>query len=231
MVLKELFKLVPFLLSVCIYFVLVPQSSCPIWLKAFLKCSPILFLCMYILTLGKHVSTHSKAPKLLAGLLLSAAGDIFRTLSAHQYHVHGDSLFGLAHVCYIWMFGLKPFNLLAAFFLVIIGTMYLLFLSRCLWDENLQPLQWAACIHISLISTVAWRASAETLFHQHWSWVKLFATIGGMLLLVSDFTYAVSAFCFPVYNSEMIVATYYVAQMLITVSAVNSGNTVVKNRK
>ncbi|XP_059822673.1 lysoplasmalogenase-like protein TMEM86A isoform X2 [Hypanus sabinus] len=185
---------------------------------------------MYILTLGEHVSTHSKAPKLLAGLLLSAAGDVFRTLSAHQYHVHGDSLFGLAHVCYIWMFGLKPLNLLAAFFLVIIGTVYLLFLSRCLWEKP-QPLQRAAYIYIGLIGTMAWRASAKTLFNQHWSWVKLFATIGGMLLLVSDFTYAVSAFCFPVYNSGLIVATYYVAQMLITVSAVNSGNTVATNRK
>ncbi|XP_051896848.1 lysoplasmalogenase-like protein TMEM86A isoform X2 [Pristis pectinata] len=229
MVLKELFKLAPFLLSVGIYFVLAPQSTCPIWMRAFLKCLPILFLCMYILTLGVNVHMHSKTPKLLAGLLFSAAGDVFRTLSTQLYHIHGNSLFGLAHICYIWMFGLKPLNLLAGLFLVIIGTVYLLFLSRCLRDQK--PFQWAAYIYISLIGAMAWRASAGTLFNRNWSWVKLFATIGGMLLVVSDFTSAVSAFCFPVYNSGMITATYYIAQMLITLSAVNTRNTIVRNRK
>ncbi|XP_067879082.1 lysoplasmalogenase TMEM86A-like [Heterodontus francisci] len=226
---QELCRFVPFLLSVCIYFVLAPQSSCPLWMKALLKCLPILFLCTYILTHGINMYTHSKAPKLLAGLLFSAAGDIFRSTSTQLYHFLGDLMFGLTHVFYIWMFGAKPLNLLAGFFLVVVGTIYLLFLNRCLWDQK--PFQWAAYLYISLIGTMAWRATAGTLFNQHWSWTKLFATIGGLLFIVSDFTYAVSLYCFPVYNSGMIAATYYTAQMLITLSAVNTQNTMIKNRK
>ncbi|XP_072341856.1 lysoplasmalogenase TMEM86A-like isoform X1 [Scyliorhinus torazame] len=222
----ELCRFIPFLLSVCIYFVLAPQSSCPLWMKALLKCLPILFLCTYILTHGINMCTHSKAQKLIAGLLFSAAGDIFRTTSTQLYPFQGDAMFGIAHVFYIGMFGAKPLNLLAGFFLVIIGTIYLLFLNRCLWDQK--PFQWTAYIYISLIGTMAWRASAGTLFNQHWSWMKLFGTIGGMLFIVSDFTYAVSMYCFPVYNSGLIVATYYIAQMLITLSTVNTENKVIR---
>ncbi|XP_020384635.1 lysoplasmalogenase-like protein TMEM86A [Rhincodon typus] len=226
---QELCRFVPFLLSVCIYFVLAPQSSCPLWVKAFFKCLPILFLCTYILTHEINMYTHNKAQKLLAGLLFSAAGDIFRTTSPQLYHLHGESMFGLAHVFYIWMFGTKPLNLLAGFFLVAVGTIYMLFLNRCLWDQK--PFQWAAYIYITLIGTMAWRASAGTLFNQHWSCIKLFATIGGMLFIVSDFTYAVSMYCFPLYNTGIIAATYYTAQMFITLSVVKTKNKVIKNQK
>ncbi|XP_078284912.1 lysoplasmalogenase TMEM86A-like [Rhinoraja longicauda] len=228
-VLKESSSFVPFLLSVFVYFALASQSSCPVWLKAVLKCLPILLLCAYTVTLRIDLHTHSKAPKLLAGLLFSAAGDVLRSLSSQLDHLYGDSMFGLAHICYIWMFGLRPLNLLAGVFLLIIGTVYLLFLSRCLWEHR--PIQWAAYIYIGLIGTMVWRASAGALFTRQWSWVKLLATVGGMLLVVSDFTYTVSAFCFPVYHSGLIAATYYVAQMLITISAVHSESAVVKNRK
>lgn len=228
-VLKEISRLAPFLLSVFIYFALASQSSCPVWLRAFLKCLPILLLCAYILTLRIDLHTHSKASKLLAGLLFSAVGDILRSLSSQFHLLHGDSMFGLAHICYIWMFGLKPLNLLAGVFLLAIGAVYLLFLNRCLWEH--QPLQWAAYIYIGLIGTMVWRASAGALFNHQWSWVKLFATVGGMLLAVSDFTYTISAFCFPVYHSGMIAATYYLAQILITLSAVYSESAVGKNRK
>ncbi|GCB74462.1 hypothetical protein scyTo_0003552 [Scyliorhinus torazame] len=112
--------------------------------------------------------------------LVSTAGDIFRTTSTQLYPFQGDAMFGIAHVFYIGMFGAKPLNLLAGFFLVIIGTIYLLFLNRCLWDQK--PFQWTAYIYISLIGTMAWRASAGTLFNQHcllnWN-----LTTGGTLLL------------------------------------------------
>ncbi|XP_041066348.1 lysoplasmalogenase-like protein TMEM86A isoform X1 [Carcharodon carcharias] len=223
---QELCRFIPYLLSVCIYFVLAPQSSCPLWMKALLKCIPILFLCTYILTRGINMCTHSKAQKLIAGLLFSAAGDIFRTTSTQLYHFYGDSMFGLTHVFYIWMFGAEPLNLLAGFYLMAIGTIYLLFLNRCLWDQK--PIQWTTYIYISLIGTMAWRASAGALFNQHWSWIKLSGTIGGMLFMVSDFTYAVSMYCFPASNFGLIAATYYAAQMLISLSAVNTKSQVIK---
>ncbi|XP_069774003.1 lysoplasmalogenase TMEM86A-like [Narcine bancroftii] len=228
-VLNELPRFLPFLLSVCIYFVLAPQSSCPLWIKALLKCLPNLFLCTYIWAPGINMYTQAKARKLLAGLLFSAAGDIFRTLSTQLYHLHSVSMFGLAYVCYIWMFGLKPVNLLAGLYLAIIGAVYLLFLTRCLWDQN--SFQWAAFIYIGAGGTMAWRACAGILFIQSWSWLKLSAAIGGLLLVVSDFTYTVSAWCFPVSNSTMIAATYYTGQMLIALSAVNPQKLVGRNKR
>ncbi|MGH0144530.1 UNVERIFIED_CONTAM: hypothetical protein FKN15_045627 [Acipenser sinensis] len=50
---------------------------------------------------------------------------------------------------------------------------------------------------------------------------KLSACLGAMLFMVSDLTIAVNKFCFPVPHSRAIImATYYAAQMLIALSAV-----------
>eukprot|EP00062_Callorhinchus_milii_P021313 gi/632977897/ref/XP_007905604.1/ PREDICTED: lysoplasmalogenase-like protein TMEM86A [Callorhinchus milii] len=228
-VLKELCRLVPFLLSTCVYFIFGLQPSCPLWLQAFVKCVPLLFLCVYTLSHGVKAQAHGSALKLLAGLLSSAVGDVLRTTSGQLYCIDGEAMFGLAYLFYIWMFGLKPLNLLAASFLVAVGTLYLLFLSRCLWDEK--PFQWLVYVYSILIGTMCWRASAGMFFTEYWSWVKLFASVGGLLFLVSDFTYAVDSFCFPVHSSGMIAAAYFAAQMFITVSVVNSADKALKNSK
>lgn len=69
---------------------------------------------------------------------------------------------------------------------------------------------------------MAWRAVAGVqLCNDLWTWTKLSACIGAVLFVVSDMTIAVNKFCFPVPCSRTIImATYYAAQMLISLSAV-----------
>lgn len=56
-----------------------------------------------------------------------------------------------------------------------------------------------------------------------WRWTELAAGGGALLFILSDLTIALNKFCFPVpYSRALIMSTYYAAQMLIALSAVES---------
>ncbi|KAK9410065.1 lysoplasmalogenase-like TMEM86A [Crotalus adamanteus] len=96
------------------------------------------------------------------------------------------------------------------------------------------PFTYLVAVYIALIGFMGWRAMAGVqLCNDLWTWTKLSACIGSVLFMVSDLTIAVNKFCFPVpYSRVIIMATYYAAQMLIALSAVESKDEdVFKKRK
>lgn len=127
-------------------------------------------------------------------------------------------MFAVTHVLYSSAFGMKPLNVSAGLVIgAVSGLSYLL-----LYPYLSGPFTYLVGVYVALIGFMGWRAIAGVrLANDLWTWTKLSACLGAVLFIVSDLTIAVNKFCFPVPHSRAIImATYYAAQMLIALSAV-----------
>ncbi|XP_060694825.1 lysoplasmalogenase-like protein TMEM86A [Hemiscyllium ocellatum] len=212
-------KLVPFFKATCVYFVLWLPTSSPSWFSALIKCLPIFCLWVFLLAHGiNFLGTRSNARKILAGLIFSALGDAFLIWQEQGYFVHGLLMFAITHILYTSAFGMKPLNPEPG-----CGVVVICGISYCLLYPYLSgPFTYLVAVYIALIGFMGWRAIAGVqLFNDLWTWTKLCACLGAVLFMVSDLTIAVNKFCFPVpYSRAIIMATYYAAQMLISLSVV-----------
>lgn len=72
-------------------------------------------------------------------------------------------------------------------------------------------------VYMTLLITMMWRANARIMNTKNLP--KLFAGIGAILFVVSDSLIAFNAFYSPIkYSNIMIMVTYYIAQLGITLS-------------
>uniref|UniRef100_A0A8C4K7W1 lysoplasmalogenase n=1 Tax=Dromaius novaehollandiae TaxID=8790 RepID=A0A8C4K7W1_DRONO len=214
-------KLVPFFKATCVYFVLWLPTSSPSWFSALIKCLPIFCLWVFLLAHGiNFLVAHRSASRILAGLIFSAVGDAFLIWQEQGYFIHGLLMFAITHILYSSAFGMKPLDLKAGLLMGLVSSSCYAFLYSYLSG----PFTYLVAVYIALIGFMGWRAVAGMqLCNDLWTWTKLSACIGAMLFMVSDLTIAVNKFCFPVpYSRVIIMATYYAAQMLIALSAVES---------
>ncbi|XP_043938787.1 lysoplasmalogenase-like protein TMEM86A [Protopterus annectens] len=212
-------KLVPFFKATCVYFVLWLPTSTPSWFSALIKCLPIFCLWVFLLAHGiSFMTSHCAAHRILAGLIFSALGDAFLIWQEQGYFTHGLLMFAITHILYSSAFGMKPLNLKAGLVFALISGLCYSFMYSCLSG----PLTYLVGVYVALIGFMGWRAIARLqLCNDLWTWTKLSACIGAVLFIVSDLSIAVNKFCFPVpYSRAIIMATYYAAQMLIALSAV-----------
>uniref|UniRef100_H3AK95 lysoplasmalogenase n=1 Tax=Latimeria chalumnae TaxID=7897 RepID=H3AK95_LATCH len=212
-------KLVPFFKATCVYFVLWLPTSSPSWFSALIKCLPIFSLWVFLLAHGLNfLVARSSARKIFAGLIFSALGDAFLIWQEQGYFSHGLLMFAITHILYSSAFGMKPLNLRAGFVIFLISS----FCYSLLYSYLSGPFTYLVGVYIIIIGFMGWRAIAGVqLFNDLWTWTKLSACIGAVLFMVSDLSIAVNKFCFPVpYSRAIIMATYYAAQMLIALSAV-----------
>ncbi|XP_036391198.1 lysoplasmalogenase-like protein TMEM86A [Megalops cyprinoides] len=212
-------KLVPFFKATCVYFVLWLPTSSPSWFSALIKCLPIFCLWVFLLAHGiSFLGAHASARKILAGLIFSALGDAFLIWQEQGYFSHGLLMFAITHILYSSAFGMKPLNPRAGLVIAAVsGLSYTL-----LYPYLSGPFTYLVAVYIALIGFMGWRAMAGVqLANDLWTWTQLSACLGAVLFMVSDLTIAVNKFCFPVPHSRAIImATYYAAQMLIALSAV-----------
>nr|XP_009933631.1 PREDICTED: lysoplasmalogenase-like protein TMEM86A [Opisthocomus hoazin] len=214
-------KLVPFFKATCVYFVLWLPTSSPSWFSALIKCLPIFCLWVFLLAHGiNFLVSHRSASRILAGLIFSAVGDAFLIWQEQGYFIHGLLMFAITHILYSSAFGMKPLDLKAGLLMGLVSSSCYAFLYSYLSG----PFTYLVAVYIALIGFMGWRAVAGMqLCNDLWTWTKLSACIGAMLFMVSDLTIALNKFCFPVpYSRVIIMATYYAAQMLIALSAVES---------
>ncbi|OPJ73814.1 lysoplasmalogenase-like protein TMEM86A [Patagioenas fasciata monilis] len=214
-------KLVPFFKATCVYFVLWLPTSSPSWFSALIKCLPIFCLWVFLLAHGiNFLVSHRSASRILAGLIFSAVGDAFLIWQEQGYFIHGLLMFAITHILYSSAFGMKPLDLKAGLLMGIVSSSCYAFLYSYLSG----PFTYLVAVYIALIGFMGWRAIAGIqLCNDLWTWTKLSACIGAMLFMVSDLTIALNKFCFPVpYSRFKIMATYYAAQMLIALSAVET---------
>lgn len=132
----------------------------------------------------------------------------------------GLLMFAITHILYSSAFGMKPLDLKAGLAMALVSSFGYTFLYSYLSG----PFTYLVAVYIALIGFMGWRAMAGVqLCNDLWTWTKLSGCIGSVLFMVSDLTIAVNKFCFPVpYSRVIIMATYYAAQMLIALSAVES---------
>jgi len=121
---------------------------------------------------------------------------------------------------YAWAFGLRPFcSRLGIFWLTVAMLIY-----AYVYPGLSGSMTYLAFIYVLLICFTVWRAIARVqFFNDLWTWTKLCACLGSLCFLVSDFTLAVSLFRHPVpYDHQLVMVTYYAAQLGITLSVVDS---------
>uniref|UniRef100_A0A8D2JIT6 lysoplasmalogenase n=1 Tax=Varanus komodoensis TaxID=61221 RepID=A0A8D2JIT6_VARKO len=199
-------KLVPFFKATCVYFVLWLPTSSPSWFSALIKCLPIFCLWVFLLAHGiNFLMAHRSACGIFAGLIFSAVGDAFLIWQEQGYFIHGLLMFAITHILYSSAYGMKPLDLKAGLVMALMSSFCYTFLYAYLSG----PFTYLVAVYI--------------LCNDLWTWTKLSACIGSVLFMVSDLTIAVNKFCFPVpYSRVIIMATYYAAQMLIALSAVEN---------
>ncbi|XP_043915150.1 lysoplasmalogenase [Protopterus annectens] len=212
-------KLIPFLNTVCIYFILWLPSSEPSWFSALIKCLPILSLGIFLLAYSVSIGAmNSYSKRILLGLLFSAGGDV--CLIWPQFFLHGMVMFGIAHLLYITAFGMRPLKLkIFLVFALLGGTLY--FIMHPYLQE---PFLYTVGIYTALICIMGWRALARVKLSSYgWSWTRAYSAIGAITFMVSDCTLAVDRFCMPLpYARAIVMGTYYTAQMLIALSIIDT---------
>ncbi|XP_003461262.1 lysoplasmalogenase TMEM86A [Cavia porcellus] len=214
-------KLVPFFKATCVYFVLWLPSSSPSWVSALIKCLPIFCLWLFLLAHGLgFLQAHPSAARIFVGLVFSAVGDAFLIWQDQGYFVHGMLMFAVTHMLYASAFGMRPLALRTGLVMGLLsGLCYAL-----LYPGLSGAFIYLVGIYAALISFMGWRAMAGLrLVGAAWRWTELAAGSGALLFMISDLTIGLNKFCFPVpYSRALIMSTYYAAQMLIALSAVES---------
>jgi len=153
---------------------------------------------------------------LAAGLLLSTAGDVFLMLPRDRF-IAGLASFLAGHLCYIAAFSSD----------VSFGSGLLWWLPffavggavvAGLWGKLPSALRWPVLAYVVVIATMAGQATGRWSFVQ--SPAALCAAVGAALFVVSDATLAIDRFGRQFRAARAVtLCTYYVAQLLIALSA------------
>ncbi|XP_071831315.1 lysoplasmalogenase TMEM86A-like [Apostichopus japonicus] len=212
-------RLLPFFKTSFLFFLLKPYESGPSVYSVVVKCLPVICLCGFVITYIRGVSMRQRYSLcILAGLILSCFGDACLVFYK-QYFIHGLLFFALAHVLYIVAFGAQPLKLPVAIICGFFAAGLYAFLVPGFKNEMV----WLCLIYVILIFTMFWRAVARIHpFGNMWTWTKMCACIGALLFLISDFFLAVDKFRFAIpYRHQIVMSTYYSAQLGIALSVVD----------
>lgn len=129
-------------------------------------------------------------------------------------------MFAVTHMLYASAFGMRPLALRTGLVMAVLSILFYAFLYLGLSGAS----TYLVGVYVAIISFMGWRALAGLrLVGAAWRWTELAAASGALFFIVSDMILAVNKFCFPVpYSRALIMSTYYAAQMLIALSAVES---------
>jgi len=163
---------------------------------------------------------YSYSRKILLGLLFSCAGDAFMVWKSSGYFMHGVGMFAIAQVLYAWAFGFRLTGWKSGIFWSATAA----FVYSYIYPGLSGIMAYLSLVYVLLICTMCWRAVARVqFFGDLWTWTKLCAVAGAVCFIVSDFVIAVDKFRGAVpYSHQIIMVTYYAAQLGITLSVVDS---------
>jgi len=186
-------------------------------LAGMLKPLPIALLATAALG-GDGVADASYRTLVGAALVASMAGDIF-LLSPRRF-VPGLVSFLVAHLIYIAAFapaasvGAGGLALLAPF------AGFAALVLRYLWP-HLGRYRAPVCVYVGVITTMGWLAMLRAFGGEVAPEDGLLALGGAFAFMASDTTLAVNRFAHPIRGGQIVImGTYYLAQTLITLSAV-----------
>ncbi len=181
------------------------------------KLIPMIFIIILAL-LTKAPQAKTYYTLISIGLVFCAIGDY--TL---QWFIVGLTFFLIGHLFYIAAFlstkeQQSPKSLLAG--LVLYGAIMALIIAGGLWQDGDVVMAIAVIAYISVILTMGWTA---------WRTKSNLAMIGAILFIISDSVLAINKFTVAVpAASEIIMITYYSAQVLLALSI--SQYSVIRNK-
>ncbi|KAL1509628.1 hypothetical protein ABEB36_004337 [Hypothenemus hampei] len=204
-------KLAPFFFCFSVYFVLhdIPYED-PSLLDVAIKCAPIVNLIHFV---KSHRCTQGcqYSNRILLGLFFCCAGDIF--LMWKSGFLYGMIAFIFGHVQYILAFGFTPLKLKLYFVILPCA----LFALQTLYQGLSGIFLIGVPIYILIISVMVWRAVARV--QNNWTYLQIGTCVGSILFAISDTFIGVETFISPVaYSNILIMATYYIAQLGISLS-------------
>ena len=169
----------------------------------------------------KHSNSYSKL--VLTGLALCGLGDVVLVWQhTHEiFFLMGMCLFALGHLAYIVAFGFKPFGLKEFLLASSLSLVIYSILLPGLIPSTLMTI--AVGVYTMIIGAMAWRALARFNLRGEIPWRKVYAAMGALFFVCSDTILGVNKFIWEVpREKEMIMVPYYLAQMGIALSIINS---------
>ena len=181
---------------------------------------PILVLLAFITAQGVLHNSYNKW--ILLGLGACAVGDILLVWQNKDISIFllGMLFFSLGNISYIIAFGFWPFGLKE----FLLGTSVTSIILSCLSPYLKAPMSYYVICYGYLVGFLWWRALARFNLQGDIPWRKIYAAIGATLFAISDSFLGFNKFCCPIpYDDQIIMITYYGAQMFIAFSIINSG--------
>ncbi|KAK6466739.1 lysoplasmalogenase-like [Huso huso] len=223
-------SLLPFFVSSSTYFYLWLPDSSPSPFSAAVKSAPVLSLAGLVWYHKGGRSLCGSIGAVLAGLLLSAAGDV--CLIWKELFLPGMLFFALAHVCYSLSFSSRPPSssprsrlspslllLLSLSLWVFASLSFLYFLPHLSARKDSSVITPAVCVYTFLITIMANLALVTS---------RPLTMAGALFFMTSDLTLACHTFVAPLpWGRAAVMTTYYLAQVLIAVGGVREGSDVV----
>ncbi|MFJ7668673.1 lysoplasmalogenase [Lysinibacillus sp. NPDC097195] len=147
---------------------------------------------------------------IVIGLVFCMIGDY--TL---QWFLIGLTSFLIGHIFYIFAFSStneQPVPTWAKVLLLLYGVMMAIWIASTVFKSGETILTFAVLAYIAIILTMGWTAIRTR---------SAFAIVGAILFIASDSYLAVNKFVMPLpFSHEVIMLTYYSAQILIALSIV-----------
>ena len=153
-----------------------------------------------------------------AALVFSMAGDIF-LLSPRRF-VPGLVSFLVAHLIYIAAFA-PAVNVGAGGLALLVPFVgFAALVLRHLWP-HLGRYHTPVCFYVGVITTMGWLATLRALGGEVAPEDGFLALGGALAFMASDTTLAIDRFAYPIRGAQIVImGTYYLAQTLLTLSAV-----------
>ena len=175
--------------------------------KMIFKLIPMLTLIIIAITTKVHLSTSYKT-LLCIGLIFCSIGDY-----SLQWFIIGLSSFLIGHVFYILAFHQTNERSIPTYIKILLalyGLTMIIWVSGTLWQRADFILAIAVTVYILIILTMGLMSFKVG---------SSFAIIGALLFICSDTVLAINRFIYPIeYSHQLIMFTYYGAQLLLALS-------------
>jgi uncharacterized membrane protein YhhN len=179
--------------------------------------STLLVILIPVLALQQDVTGLYYIKAILAGLMVSLAGDIALMFRSQVWFRTGFFLFLTVHVIYSIAFlslsGFKMPDLVPALLIAVAGVFIYVYLF-----PGLEGMQAPVFLYVLIISFMVTRAASIFMDKNILFTVGLLVTLGSVLFYVSDIILAVARFRNPFRYNRISLAFYYSGQLLIALS-------------
>lgn len=195
-------------------------------LRGLLKCTPIvllIYICVTILqTFGRgavgHMELTRHFERVFFGLIFSCIGDFYLTFEG--FFIHGMVSFAIAQLIYIFLFNGHDLILPSLSYNELLVGIAVAVISLSTYSYLLPKLSRILAISLVgyciLISIMLWSSLVQILHSQDNTGGTFMGVVGAAMFYTSDLLLGVNRWRIKIlFGSELVMITYYTAQLLI----------------